>query len=170
MVPLGMILFGKMVDNRQVKKVVFIGGVLFGLGMFTTSFASSIPMLYMTYGIFAGIGIGAGYGAATSVSVKWFPDKKGIAGGLTAAGFVSGAIILPPLATNLISKYGISTTFKIMGASLFLVIILASFVMKEAPIVEIPGQTSGDSSDKTWKEMIKEASFGYFGQFTFSQL
>lgn len=159
MVPLGMILFGKMVDNRQVKKVVFIGGVLFGLGMFTTGFAKSIPMLYLSYGILAGLGIGAGYGAATSVSVKWFPDKKGMAGGLTAAGFGSGAIILAPLANSLIDKYGISTTFKIMGAGLFLVIILASFVMKEAPIVKNSGAVSTDLTDKTWKEMVKEGKF-----------
>ncbi len=159
MVPLGMILFGKMVDNRQVKKVVFIGGVLFGLGMFTTGFAKSIPMLYLSYGILAGLGIGAGYGAATSVSVKWFPDKKGMAGGLTAAGFGSGAIILAPVANSLIDKYGISTTFKIMGTALFLVIIIASFVMKEAPIVENAGQVSVDSSDKTWNEMVKEGKF-----------
>lgn len=91
--------------------------------------------------------------------MKWFPDKKGMAGGLTAAGFGSGAIILAPVANSLIDKYGISTTFKIMGASLFLVIIIASFVIKEAPIVENAGQVSVDSSDKTWNEMVKEGKF-----------
>lgn len=162
MVPLGMILFGKMVDNRNVKKVTFLGGVLFGLGMFLTGFANSIPMLYITYGIILGLGIGAGYGAATAVTVKWFPDKKGMAGGLTAAGFGSGAIILAPIAKSLIANYGISTTFKIMGICLLLVIVIASFVMKEAPIVETNSNASTttlDSKEIKWKDMIKEGKF-----------
>ncbi|WP_233418540.1 hypothetical protein [Jeotgalibaca dankookensis] len=58
----------------------------------------------------------------TALTVKWFPDKKGLAGGLTAAGFGSGAIILAPIATRMIESVGVNTTFKILGIVLLVVI------------------------------------------------
>ena len=76
MVPVGMIIFGPKVDSAGPKKFVFLGGILFGAGMFATGFATSLPVLYLTYGVVLGLGIGSAYGASTSVATKWFPDKK----------------------------------------------------------------------------------------------
>ena len=59
MVPIGMIIFGPKVDEYGPKKFVFLGGVLFGLGMFATGFATSLTIFYLTYGVILGLGIGA---------------------------------------------------------------------------------------------------------------
>lgn len=158
MVPVGMIICGPIVDKHGGKKVVLAAGVLFGLGMFLTGFASSIIMLYLTYGIILGLGIGAGYGTATALTVKWFPDKKGLAGGLTAAGFGSGAIILAPIATRMIESVGVNTTFKILGIVLLVVICGASFVMENPP-VKAPLVGEAIPTGKNYKEMLKEPNF-----------
>lgn len=158
MVPVGMIICGPIVDKHGGKKVVLVAGILFGLGMFLTGFASSIIMLYLTYGIILGLGIGAGYGTATALTVKWFPDKKGLAGGLTAAGFGSGAIILAPIATWMIESVGVNTTFKILGIVLLVVICGASFMMENPP-VNVPLVGEATQTGKNYKEMLKEPNF-----------
>lgn len=158
MVPVGMIICGPIVDKHGGKKVVLAAGLLFGLGMFLTGFANSIIMLYLTYGVILGLGIGAGYGTATALTVKWFPDKKGLAGGLTAAGFGSGAILLAPIATNMIESVGINDTFKILGGILLVVICASSFVMENPPVKEkVVGATS--DKDKNYKEMLRDSNF-----------
>ncbi|MER1953984.1 MAG: OFA family MFS transporter [Desemzia incerta] len=158
MVPVGMIICGPIVDKHGGKKVVLAAGLLFGLGMFLTGFANSIIMLYLTYGVILGLGIGAGYGTATALTVKWFPDKKGLAGGLTAAGFGSGAILLAPIATNMIESVGVNDTFKILGGILLVVICASSFVMENPPVQEKAIGATTDK-DKNYKEMLRETNF-----------
>lgn len=158
MVPLGMIIFGPKVDKLGPKKFVFLGGLLFGTGMFLTGFATSIPLLYLTYGVLLGLGIGSAYGAATSVAVKWFPDKKGLAGGLTAAGFGLGPLIISPIAKSLIASVGVYRTFNILGIILLIVICSASIVMQKAPEAASPAGSPAPTG-KTYKEMLREGNF-----------
>lgn len=158
MVPLGMIIFGPKVDQYGPKRFVFLGGILFGLGMFLTGFAKSIPMLYLTYGVILGLGIGAAYGAATSVGTKWFPDKKGLAGGLTAAGFGLGPVLFSPIIRTLIVNYGVYNTFKILGVVVLIVILAASTVMEKAPApVVAPGTVVPEGKD--YRQMLKETNY-----------
>ena len=163
MVPVAMIISGPIVDKYGGRLVVLVSGILFGLGMFATGYVTTIPALYLTYGLILGLGIGAGYGTATALTVKWFPDKKGLAGGLTAAGFGGGAIILAPIATSMIASMGISSTFRTLGIVLLVVIVGASFIMENPPVAEETEDTKtvGDalSNDVTFKEMLKEANF-----------
>ncbi|MHC5216889.1 L-lactate MFS transporter [Enterococcus sp. LJL128] len=159
MVPVGMIICGPIIDKHGGKKIVLLSGLLFGIGMFATGFVNSIPMLYLTYGLILGLGIGAGYGTATSLTVKWFPDKKGLAGGLTAAGFGSGSIILAPIATSMINSVGIHTTFKILGGVLLVVICTASFWMSKPATLTNTAAVQNTNTDKNYKEMLKESNF-----------
>lgn len=157
MVPVAMIIFGPKVDKNGPRKYVLLGGILFGAGMFLTGFAKTIPMLYLTYGLLVGLGIGTGYGATTSSTVKWFPDKKGLAGGLTAAGFGSGAIILAPIANNMIKSIGVSKTFNYLGIILLVIVVLSSFFMAKPPSPETT--SNSNSNDVTYKEMLKTGNF-----------
>lgn len=162
MVPVAMIVCGPIVDKKGGKMIVMLSGLLFGLGMLATGFATSIPMLYITYGVIVGLGIGAGYGTVTATTLKWFPDKKGLAGGLTAAGFGSGAIILSPIATSMIDSLGIDTTFKILGIVFLIVIVLCATQMSnpQAPAVTANAQGAAVvNNDKDFKQMLKEKNF-----------
>ncbi|QTU82516.1 OFA family MFS transporter [Carnobacteriaceae bacterium zg-C25] len=160
MVPVGMIIFGPKVDKQGPKKFVLLGGILFGLGMILTGFAAtSIPVLYATYGVLLGLGIGSAYGAATSVAVKWFPDKKGLAGGLTAAGFGSGPIIFSPIIQGMIGSVGVYDTFKILGVVCLVILAGASTVMVKAPDTTSANASAPAPTGKTYKEMVREKNF-----------
>lgn len=159
MVPVAMIISGPIVDKYGGRLVVLVSGILFGLGMFMTGYVTTIPALYLTYGVILGLGIGTGYGTTTALTVKWFPDKKGLAGGLTAAGFGGGSIILAPIATNLIESVGISSTFRILGLILLVVVVGASFLMVNPPVVEQTTDVKVASTDTTFKKMLKEGNF-----------
>ncbi|RVU54303.1 OFA family MFS transporter [Anaerosphaera multitolerans] len=157
MVPVAMIIFGPRQDKEGPRKITFVGGLLFGIGMILTGFVKNLPMLYITYGIILGFGIGMAYGCTTATTVKWFPDKKGLAGGLTAAGFGSGAVVLAPLAVSLIDNYGVLNAFKFLGVGLLLIICAASLVLK-SPATLADSTSVGGKNFKPF-EMMKTSSF-----------
>ena len=74
--PITMISGGFINDKIGPKWVIFIGGILFGLGMIVSGFAKSVGMLLLTYGLGVGLGVGMVYGCTVSNSVKFFPDKR----------------------------------------------------------------------------------------------
>ncbi|MDO4690729.1 MAG: OFA family MFS transporter [Fusobacterium sp.] len=158
MVPIGMIIFGKIQDEKGPKWVTFGGGLMFGFGMILTSFTNSLFMLYLSYGLILGFGIGMAYGCTTSTTVKWFPDKKGLAGGLTAAGFGSGAVLFAPLAKSLISTHGVLLTFRYLGIGLLITICLSSLILS-APEKKATVIAQDDKVNKKSNEMIKTAVF-----------
>lgn len=158
MVPIAMIVFGPMQDKKGPKWITFGGGLMFGAGMILTSFTANLTMLYVSYGLTLGFGIGMAYGCTTSTTVKWFPDKKGLAGGLTAAGFGSGAVIFAPLAVKLIQKYGVLLTFRYLGIGLLIVICLAA-LMISAPERKAAAITENDDINKKPLQMIKTGKF-----------
>lgn len=158
MVPIAMIVFGPMQDKKGPKWITFGGGLMFGAGMILTSFTANLTMLYVSYGLTLGFGIGMAYGCTTSTTVKWFPDKKGLAGGLTAAGFGSGAVIFAPLAVKLIQKYGVLLTFRYLGIGLLIVICLAA-LMISAPERKVAAIAENDDINKKPLQMIKTGKF-----------
>lgn len=158
MVPISMIIFGKLQDKKGPKWITFGGGLMFGIGMILTSFTNSLSMLYISYGLILGFGIGMAYGCTTSTTVKWFPDKKGLAGGLTAAGFGSGAVLFAPLAKNLIGAHGVLLTFRYLGIGLLIAICLASLLLS-APEKKSVKIDQNDTLNKKSNEMIKTNIF-----------
>src|SRR5271154_4795567 len=81
---------GWCVDKFGPKIVVMVGGILVALAWVLNSFATSLPMLYAA-AIISGTGAGAVYGTCVGNALKWFADRRGLAAGLTAAGFGAGA-------------------------------------------------------------------------------
>jgi len=79
------------------RKMAMIGGLLFGLGYILASFAlkaQSPALLFLTYGVIGGCGLGTGYVTPVSTVAKWFPDKKGFATGMVVMGFGLGALFM----------------------------------------------------------------------------
>ncbi|WP_160724787.1 L-lactate MFS transporter [Bacillus sp. USDA818B3_A] len=102
-----------------------LSSIFFGVGVAGAGLAvqlESLLLLYLFYGVIAGIGLGVGYITPVSTLVKWFPDRRGLATGLAIMGFGFAAMISSPIMNHLISLYGISNTFYILGATYFLVI------------------------------------------------
>src|SRR5215813_13091968 len=77
---------GWLVDRFGPRLLVMLGGLFAGLGWVLSGHAESITALYLSYAV-SGIGAGIVYGTAVGSALKWFPDHRGLAAGLTAAGF-----------------------------------------------------------------------------------
>jgi MFS transporter, OFA family, oxalate/formate antiporter len=127
--------FGGLWMNRSGPRVVGIaGGVLYGLGVFLASFSNhGLWVLYLTYGLIGGTGIGFGYIVPVATLVKWFPDKRGFITGIAVAGFGAGALITAPIATRLIISVGVLETFAILGIAYFIVVVGAAMFLKNPP-------------------------------------
>lgn len=126
LVPFAMIIAGRIQDKKGPRWVIFSGGLIFGLGIFLTSFTTNLTILYLTYGLLGGAGIGFIYGCTVPNTVKWFPDKRGMAGGLIAGGFGMGAVVFGPVSASLIASNGVLSTFKLEGIIYAVVVCLAS--------------------------------------------
>jgi len=148
LVPFAMIGAGRLQDKYGPKYVTFFGGLIFGIGIFLTSMISSLTGLYLTYGLLGGLGIGIVYACMVGNTIKWFPDKRGLAGGLIAMGFGLGAIVFAPVGVMLIEQMGVLPTFGVFGITFSSIIMVASFflaapavavVNPSQPVVATPG-------------------------------
>ncbi|MPW20918.1 oxalate/formate MFS antiporter [Paraburkholderia sp. CNPSo 3157] len=105
---------GYLVDKYGPKPVVVGGGLLCALAWLINSMASSLPLLYVAAAI-GGVGAGAVYGTCVGNALKWFPTRRGLAAGITAAGFGAGsAATVVPIA-NMIKHSGYEATFLWFG-------------------------------------------------------
>ncbi|WP_196000618.1 OFA family MFS transporter [Clostridium sp. 1001271B_151109_B4] len=165
--PITMITGGRINDKFGPKKVIFFGGLLFGIGMILSGFSNSLPMLIVCYGIITGLGVGMVYGCTISNSVKFFPDKRGLVGGVTTAAYGLSSVIIPPIANSLTGNFGITSAFKIIGIVFLLIVCISSFFIEKCPADFIPeGWTApvakggvAKNIDKDWKGMISTPIF-----------
>ncbi len=93
---------GRMLERVGPRWLALGGGLVVGLGWILSSFATSIGMLVLTYGVIAGAGVGLVYGCPVALGARWFPDRKGLAVGLMLAGFGGSALVTGRIASLLI--------------------------------------------------------------------
>jgi OFA family oxalate/formate antiporter-like MFS transporter len=112
--------------------MVGIGGVVIAFGWIVNSMAASLSMLYLG-AILSGIGAGAIYAICVGNAVKWFPDRRGLAVGLTAAGFGAGAALTVVPIREVIAAYGYGAAFFWFGLVQGAVVLALSWMMR-APL------------------------------------
>jgi OFA family oxalate/formate antiporter-like MFS transporter len=115
------------------RRIAVLAAVLYGLGTVFAGMSHSLIMLYLTYGVVGGAGLGLGYIVPVATLARWFPDKRGMITGIAVAGFGAGALITAPIAERLIAADGVSVTFMILGVAYFAIIMLAATVMRNPP-------------------------------------
>jgi MFS transporter, OFA family, oxalate/formate antiporter len=125
---------GRWMGNVGPRRVGMAAGILYGAGIILASFSSSsIVLLYLTYGIIAGVGIGLGYIVPVATLIKWFPDRRGFITGIAVAGFGAGALVTAPLAERLIESAGLFETFAILGVGYLIVVTAAAATLSNPP-------------------------------------
>ncbi len=162
---LGILFGGKMQLKIGTQKVVLLGGILLSAGMLLSAF---IPlglgwMIYITYGIVGGFGVGMGYNAIITSAQKWFPHRRGFATGFSVCAFGFSTVLFVPVIGYLVSNYGLQNTFITLAGS-FLVIILLLFRFINLPDDMGGGAAAANLMNKkqyTTGEMIKTKEF-YF--------
>ena len=130
---------GYLIDKFGPRIMVFGSGALAAIAWVLNSIADSLPMLYLAAAI-GGIGAGVIYGACVGNALKWFPDRRGLAAGLTAAGFGAGsALTIVPIA-NMIQTSGYEAAFLWFGIGQGIVVMIFALFLRapEANEVEIP--------------------------------
>jgi MFS family permease len=131
---------GWFVDRYGPRIVVAVGGILVAIAWMLNSYADSIALLY-TAAIISGIGAGAVYGTCVGNALKWFVDRRGLAAGLTAAGFGAGAAATVVPIRQVIEAYGYEQAFFWFGLGQGVVILMVSQVLKarpRAPLLQTP--------------------------------
>src|SRR5215472_4875621 len=127
---------GWLVDRFGPKIVVMVGGVLVGIAWALNSIASQLPVLYIAAAI-GGIGAGAVYGTSIGNALKWFPDRRGLAAGLTAAGFGAGSALTIIPIQGMIQSSGYEATFLWFGIGQGIVVVVLSLLLRGP----LPGET-----------------------------
>src|SRR6201997_181819 len=114
------------------------GGAMIGLAWVLNSWASSLAMLYAA-AVIAGMGAGAVYGTCVGNALKWFPDRRGLAAGATAAGFGAGAALTVVPIASMIASTGYQHAFLVFGIGQGIIVFALAFFLRP-PSVARPAQ------------------------------
>ena len=139
---------GYVIDRIGPRLTVCVGGVLIGTSWVVDSFASSLTVLYAASAA-GGIGSGFVYGATVGNAIKWFPDRRGLAAGLTAAGFGAGSAVTIVPISNMIAASGYQSAFLFFGLLQGIVVALVALLLRAPPGPETPREAPISPSGMT---------------------
>ncbi|MFT3733011.1 MAG: oxalate/formate MFS antiporter [Hyphomicrobium sp.] len=151
---------GYLEDRFGPRPLVAFGGTMVAIAWVVNSYATSLTTLYIAQAI-GGIGAGAVYGTCVGNALKWFPDRRGLAAGLTAAGFGMGSALTIIPISKVIAGEGYEAAFLYFGLLQGVVIVLASFLLKTPSKEQIAARTTLVSSKRSIgpTEMLKTPVF-----------
>jgi oxalate/formate antiporter len=151
---------GHFIDTQGPRIVVLVGGLLTGLAWVINSQAGSLTGFYVG-SIVGGLGVGGVYATSINNALKWFPDKRGLAVGLTAAGYGSGTIVTIIPIANMIASSGYQATFFVFGLIQGIMIFAAAWFLRAPRAGEIAGSTKVVQSrrDYTLGEALRTPVF-----------
>ena len=124
---------GWLVDRFGPAKVMSAGAFIAGLGLALTSQINALWQLYITYGIIFGLGESAGFITTMATTARWFIKRRGLALGIVASGAGLGTLILAPVAERLITAFGWSTAYLVLGAAIWAVMIPSALLLRRDP-------------------------------------
>jgi MFS transporter, OFA family, oxalate/formate antiporter len=124
------------VDKYGPRIVIMFGGIMIALAWVINSYADTLVLLYAA-AIVGGIGAGAVYGTCVGNALKWFPDRRGLAAGATAAGFGAGAALTVVPIANMIAATGYQSAFLTFGIGQGLIVFILAFFLRR-PSVAMP--------------------------------
>jgi len=168
---LGGLLGAQLAKRLGTRITIILSGVLTSLGFILTAFLgnTSVVLLYITYGVLAGLGIGVAYNVVISTVSAWFPDKKGLCSGCLMMGFGASALVLGNAADALFkSSLGWRTTYVLLGAAIGVVLLLTALLIKrpgegtvlpDPKAVKSAGTETFESKDYTPRQMLCRPSF-----------
>ena len=141
---------GKIQDKISPKFGATLGGLFLAVGCIIAGMMQSYTGLIIGFGIFGGIGMGIGYAAPTPAALKWFgPHRRGLIAGIVVGGYGGAALYIGPLAKYLISTFGITQSFVILGVLFACVVVVAGQMLKIPPAGYVaPTLSSGNVATK----------------------
>jgi OFA family oxalate/formate antiporter-like MFS transporter len=129
---------GWLIDRFGPRLLITLGAALSGLGWVLASTAGSLTALYLTYGLFCGVGTGFVYVGVVGLMVRWFPDRRGFAAGVVAAGYGFGALFTTFPISAMIASSGYRSTLLAFGLILGGIGVVAALFLRSPK----PAETS----------------------------
>src|SRR4051794_33623326 len=142
---------GYLVDKFGPRPVVLIGGLLCGIGWVMNAYADSLTLLYMAAAV-SGLGAGAVYGTCVGNALKWFPDRRGLAAGLTAAGFGAGSALTIIPITLMIKSQGYESAFLYFGIGQGVLVMLLALGLANPNKHALKAPTSGKNLQQSRRD------------------
>lgn len=145
----GSLAWGALSDRVGPRRVALGGGFLLGLGLVLSSRVTTLPALFLTFGMLVGLAVGAFYAPLTAAATRWFTANRGIAVALVSAGIGLGILLMSPLARLLITRYGWRPAMFALGCLAWLVVLPTALLLRVPPVSggagsdRRPGRTSG---------------------------
>ncbi len=171
---LGVLTFGSVIggmiqDKLRPQPVLIGGGIVLAIGFFFAGFATKeIPwLLWITYGILGGFGMGMTYTTTIAVCQKWFPDKRGMITGIIVSALGFGGLVFTPIANALITAVGVMDTFKWFALIFLAVTFICGIIIKNPPegykpdgwVPPAPKQGAAHVQDFSPRELIRTPQF-----------
>lgn len=136
---------GIMLDKLGPRLLLFLSGILMGIGMIVAGIFLNLTGLIIGFGMIAGAAMGFGYSAPTPTATRWFkPHLRGTITGVVVSGYGLAPVYVSPLSEWLINNFGVSNAFIYLGVFFTILIVISSLFMKLPP--------------KNWKPVGKEPS------------
>ncbi len=154
---------GYLVDRFGPRIVVVLASFLVGIAWVMNSYASSLPVLYVA-AIIGGVGAGAVYGTCVGNALKWFPDRRGLAAGLTSMGFGAGSALTVVPISSTIKSHGYEYAFLVFGIGQGLSVFVLGWLLKQPPaqfarVTSAGGARRAVVTDRTPMEMARTPAF-----------
>jgi MFS transporter, OFA family, oxalate/formate antiporter len=153
---------GHLVDRFGPRLMISGAGILVGVAWVLNAYADSLVLLYLA-AVLGGLGVGIVYGGAVGNALKWFPDRRGLAAGLTAAGYGAGASLTVLPIQSMIQTQGYEATFYWFGIGQGLVVFLVAQLLRAPGLGEIAAPVAAavqqSRRDYALLEVIKSPAF-----------
>jgi len=144
---------GYFADRFGPRLIAIIGAILTSIGFLATSTITSLPQLYLYYGL-GSLGVGMMYGLSAALAIKWFPDRRGLATGITTFGFGAGTSLFNPVFINWINSLGVRATFLYTGIIMIVILFPLSFIYIYPEFLpQLRSSSTGGSSGSSEKKV-----------------
>jgi len=150
---------GYLIDRFGPRNLVMLGCALSGASWVLSAYVDTIPMLYLSYGLFGGLGTGIVYVGVVGLMVRWFPDKRGFATGLVAAGYGFGAIVTTFPISDMLAASGYHQTLLVFGLIMGVVGVAAAFFLTDPGSEILPAAPLAETVDCGSRKMLKTPVF-----------
>jgi MFS transporter, OFA family, oxalate/formate antiporter len=157
--------FASSIDHKGPRELMALSGLLCAVGWGSLGHVQNLIVFYLLFAL-AGVGVACVYGCGVATSVKWFPDRRGMASGIITAGYGMGAALFNPLFNHLIHTIGYANTLLWTGITHGALILLSGLLLANPPadykvVMQIKKNLKVHHEDFTPSEMLRTPDF-YF--------
>lgn len=162
---IGILIGGTLQDRFGPKIIAVVGSAIMSIGIIATSFvtSASADLIFLTYGIVGGLGVGIVYLCTIACVQKWFPDRRGFATGAMVGAFGFSLVIFAPITKNLLENIGVPETFRTIGIAFMIICVSASLFISNPPkgytVSGVIAKKNTDQKQYTPSEMVRTKSF-----------